>query len=190
MALGRVWTDDPTYIIQPLQPAQQGIDIGTAEKPFGTIYADNVETENLDIPSADLSVYAAGTPYTLTDTPAAATFGTTSPTITLPRAGTYLLSAQGRVEYVGATFAATKAVTLKLRRTNNTPADITSATAVINTAVVTTETSTLGTAVIPPVVYTTENDSDVIRLFASVEALPGAGSVTLAAGSIVALRIA
>src|SRR4051812_17547920 len=57
------------------------------------------------------SVYAAGTVYTLTNAAAAVAFGTTSPAITLDKAGTYKIDYKARVENVGATFAASRLLT-------------------------------------------------------------------------------
>lgn len=137
----------------------------------------------------NLAVYAAGTSYQLTATPALATFGTTSPSLTITAAGTYLILAQFKLDYTGATFAASRTVTMKIRRTNNTAADITNASMTILTAIVTTVTATLEAATIPIVAYVTANANDVIELWGSVSVVPTAGSLDVAAASIVALKI-
>jgi hypothetical protein len=62
------------------------------------------------------SVNALGTAYTLTATEAKIDFGTTDPNVTLTSGGNYLLKALARVDLVGATFAANRIVTLKLRK--------------------------------------------------------------------------
>jgi hypothetical protein len=80
-----------------------------------------------------LSVYAAGTAYQLTASDAALDFGTTDPSLTLTKAGTYLLTARVRLDYNGATFSAVRTATLKLRRTNNTAADLSNGSAAAKT---------------------------------------------------------
>lgn len=135
------------------------------------------------------SVYAAGTSYQLTATPALTAFGTTSPSLTLTAAGTYLILGQFKIDYTGATFAAARTVAMKLRRTNNTAADLTAAAINLLTAVVTTFTGTLDSGFIPVTVYTTTNATDIIQLFGSVSVVPTAGSLDVAAASIVALKI-
>lgn len=135
------------------------------------------------------SVYAAGTAYSLTNTAARVTFGTTSPILTLTAAGTYLLMAQFRLDYNAATFVADRIITMKLRRTNNTAADLTAASIQLITAIVTTVTQTFDTGFIPVVVYTTANTNDDIEMWGSINTVPSAGSMDVSAASIVALKI-
>lgn len=132
--------------------------------------------------------FAAGTAYTLTNTATAMAFGTTSPSITITAPGTYLIIAKARFENVGATFAATRLLTCKLRRTNNTPADLTGGSALFNTPVITALTSTL-TPVDIITTYTTANSDDVVSLFGDLGTVPSAGSVTCNEASIVAVRM-
>ncbi len=142
----------------------------------------------IPITSNNLSVYAAGTAYSLTATPAALDFGTTDPTITLTQPGTYLILANCLLKYNGATFAASRTITLKLRRTNNTAADVTNGSAVIDTGVVTTLTSDLQ---YPAwwAIYTTPNANDIVTIFGDVSVVPTAGSLDTVAASIVAFRL-
>jgi hypothetical protein len=133
------------------------------------------------------SVYASGTGYSLTATPAEAVFSVTSPSLTLNDAGTYLLLCNFKVDYNGATFAAVRLATLKMRRINNTPTDLNSI--VLQTAIVTTITFTLDSGILPPQVYTTTNTNDTIQLFGSINVVPTAGSLDISAASIVALKI-
>ena len=135
------------------------------------------------------TVYAAGTAYSLTATPAALDFGTTDPVVVLNKAGTYAIRAKVRLNYVGPTFAASRTVTIKLRRTNNTAADLTNGTEVVLTAIVTTVTATFMEVVLPEVIYTTANIDDSITLFGDVSATPSAGSLDAVAASIVAVRL-
>ena len=94
-------------------------------------------------------VYAAGTAYQLTASSAALVFGTTSPSLTIDKAGTYLLFGQVNLKYNGATFAAERTVTLKVRRTNNTAADVSNSSATAVTDIVTTKTFTFATINLP-----------------------------------------
>lgn len=140
------------------------------------------------ITANQLSSYAVGTAYSLTATPAAITFGTTSPSITLNAAGTYLIMARVRMAYNGATFATVRTTTNKLRRTNNTAGDLTNGTVTASTQIIT----ALTYAFIDqswPVLYTTTNANDVISLFGSVDVIPTAGSLDVVESSIVAFRM-
>lgn len=137
----------------------------------------------------NLAINAVGTAYSLTTTPTALTFGTTSPALTINKAGTYLLLGRVNVKYNGATFAASRVVTLKLRRTNNTAADLTNGTMTAATDIVTTKTFTFGTFELPPIVYTTANLTDAITIFGDVAVAPTAGSLDTVEASIVAIRL-
>lgn len=134
-------------------------------------------------------VYASGTAYTLTNTSTALDFGTTDPSVTLTQPGTYLIFSRANLKYTGATFAASRTVTLKLSRTNNTAADVTNATATFLTDIITTLTYTAGIVQLPPVLYTTSNDSDVITIKGDVSVVPTAGSLDVTAAEIIAVRL-
>lgn len=105
--------------------------------------------------SQNATAYAAGTAYNLTTTSAKVAFGTTSPTITLPATGTYLISGNVSIGNTGiaALSLFQETVTIKVRRTNNAPADITNATS-STTVTLTLATQTLGDCDIPDVYYT------------------------------------
>lgn len=133
------------------------------------------------------SAYASGTVYTLTNTAAAITLGTTSPTITLDQTGTYKIDFRARFENVGATFAASRLLTLKARVTSGTPADIANSTVLLNTPVITALTSTL--CVLTGSVIYNATAGDVISLFTLLDTVPSAGSVTVPEASIVAYRL-
>ena len=147
----------------------------------------------MDINGAPLgktvTAYGVGTVYTFTNTATAVTFGTTNPSIVLDAAGTYLVSAQVHLAYAGATVVAETA-TLKVRRTNNTAADL-SVVPVIDLPVSTTLTNSYGTVSIPPFVYTTTAVDDAVTIFANVSAALGAGTITATAigTSLVAVRL-
>lgn len=138
---------------------------------------------------ANTSVVAAGTVYTLTNSSAAITFGTTSPLITLNTAGIWLIQGGAVAEYVGATFAANQTLTLKLRRTNNTAADLTGGNVVNTAAVITLLTYSLGEITVPTVVYTTSNSTDTVAIFGGLSAAPSAGSMTISAAWMAAIKI-
>jgi len=136
----------------------------------------------------NLTAYATGTAYTLTDTAAAIDVGTTDPAIVLDKAGTYLIFGQVHMAYAGATVVGETA-SIKVRRTNNTAADLSSV-VVIDLPVSTTLTHSYGVVQIPPFVYTTTAADDAVTLFGNVSATLGAGTINVTAigTSIVALR--
>lgn len=160
---------------------------GGATPAFGAI-TTAVITAMTSLHANDVFINSAGTAYTITATSAAATFGTTSPVITLGAAGTYLLIAKARVEMVGATFAASRVVTVQMRRTNNTAADIPATFMATNTPITSAVTQTLAT-VVSNALYTTALTNDSITLFADVSVLPSAGSVQVANGTLTAIRL-
>lgn len=132
----------------------------------------------------NLSAYGAGTAYSLTNSAAAIDFGTTDPAIVLDKAGTYQLCGQVNLAYNGATVVAETA-TIKVRRTNNTAADL-SPVVVLDLPVTTTLTHTYGIFPIPCVFYTTAATDDAITLFANVSAALGAGSIdATAVGTVI-----
>ena len=139
--------------------------------------------------NSTLSVYAVGTAYQLTNTAALLNFGTTDPSLTLTSPGTYLLLGRAVLDYNGSTFAASRVVTLKFRRTNNTAADITNGSMTIDTAIVTTITNTFGDFVLPFVIYTTANSDDIIQIFGDVDTVPSAGSLDAVGAEIVAIKL-
>lgn len=137
-----------------------------------------------------LTSYAAGTVYSLTNAAAKVVFGTTSPAIVINEAGTYVIFARCRVDYTAATFAAVRTVSAKLRRTNNTAADLTGAATSLLTQIITLLSFTAGYMVLPPVIYTTVNVNDAIELQALVNTVPTAGTIDITEAEIIAIRIA
>ena len=141
-------------------------------------------------PTANLlSVYAAGTAYQLTNASTLLNFGTTDPTLVITKAGTYLLLARVRVDYNAATFAAVRTTTFKLRRTNNTAADLTNSSFSALTQIITLLTFTMGIFEFQPIIYTTANVDDSIDLMGLVDTVPSAGSIDCVEASIVAVRL-
>lgn len=133
--------------------------------------------------------YAAGTAYSLTNSASQVAFGTTSPAVTLASAGTYLIFSRVKVDYNAATFAAVRTATIKLRRSNNTAADLTGASYSLKSQIITLLTFTAGHMIIPAVLYTTANTNDIIQIHALVDTVPTAGSLDVSEAEIVALRI-
>ncbi len=136
-----------------------------------------------------LSVYASGTPYVLTATPALLNFGTTDPSFVITSPGTWKLEARVRIDANGKTTAASRTLTILLRRTNNGAADIANTTGEILTSVITTLTQTLIVMDLPTVAYVTTNSDDVIELWGSADNIAGAGTFDVTEASIFATKI-
>jgi hypothetical protein len=147
------------------------------------VNSENVNTVN------NLSVHASGTAYALTGSAAKLNFGTTDPVLVIDKPGTYLLTARCQLQYNGATFASNRTATLALRRTNNTPADLTNGTATALTRVITVVTDTF-VDLTWSVLYTTANSDDSVEIYGSVSAVPTAGSLDAIQAAIIAIRVA
>lgn len=141
------------------------------------------------VPPNPKSGFAAGTIYSLTNTAALIDFGTTDPSITLTAPGTYLILARARIDYNAATFAAVRTATLKLRRTNNTAADLANGAVAAKTDILTLITSTFCEKAWWAL-YTTANSDDIIQLFGSLDVVPTAGSLDIAEASLIAIQLA
>jgi len=133
--------------------------------------------------------YGSGTVYTLTATSAAVDFGTVDPIITLTATGTYRLRGRVKVNLNGATFAANRTLTIKLRRTNNTPADVAGSATTWTVPIVTTLTNTLAVIELPETFYTTAVATDTIQIFADISVLPSAGTISIDEASVSAIRV-
>lgn len=130
----------------------------------------------------------SGTAYQLTATSAAIAPGTNTPALTLPEPGKWLLEAEVTLRNNGATFAANRTITLKLRRTNNTAADITNGSRTFDSGVTTTVTGTSATANWSAE-YDTLNSDDAVTIFADVSVIPSAGSLDVAYVKLKATKI-
>lgn len=137
--------------------------------------------------NAVVQTLAVGTAYTLTNAHAVLDFGTTDPTVVLNKAGKWLIFAEAQLDMVGATVVAETAA-VKLRRTNNTAADVTTE-RVIDLLVTVTLSHTLGTFMLPVAYYTTTNVDDSISVMAKVSATLGAGSIQAVGASLTALYL-
>lgn len=132
----------------------------------------------------------SGTAYTLTNALTTVTCGTTSPTMTISTAGTYLVMWNARVDHSGATYAANRTITVALARTNNTPGTITGGGQSLITNVITTTTETAeGGNMSSFVLYTTTNTNDVLVLQALVSVVATAGSSVVSTAKMLALRL-
>jgi HAMP domain-containing protein len=103
-------------------------------------------------------------------------------------AGKYLLRAWVKIDLSGATFAATRTLTIKLRRLNNTAADVANAVLTFTVPITTTLSETLAFIDLPGVQYT-GTATDQIAMFADINIVPSAGSIVISAGGITAMRI-
>lgn len=136
----------------------------------------------------DVSANGTGTQYTLTASDAQVVFGTTSPSITIGAAGTWMVTATLRYDNSGASYASDRVIAGQIERTNNTPATVSATGMNAHTGVVTTVSTTAGFGS-TTVIYTTANNNDVLALFASVAVLPTAGSTIVGLGKITAIRL-
>lgn len=108
--------------------------------------------------------------------------------ITLPSTGTYLLLATARIDYVAATTLTQDTVALKLRRTNNTPADIANAVVNVESDIVSNKTETLSIATIAPVTYA-GTVGDIVQVFGATSALPYAGNLEAIEVNLLAIKL-
>lgn len=136
-----------------------------------------------------VTAYAAGTAYAIGTASGVLDFGTTDPSIVVDKAGTYLLIPRVSIKYNAATFSGNQTLTLKLRRTNNTPADITNSTTTLTTEIITTGTKSLTGLLLPSVIYTTTNVDDILQIHGNIDALPAAGSLDAVEASLIAIRL-
>ncbi len=146
-------------------------------------------------PSVDaVSKYGTGTAYTIDQTDitlnaAEVTFGTSgNQRVTLTTAGTWLLQARVRVDYLAATFPSTsRSIIFLLARQNNSPGNVANATTGLSTPISASALSyTAYILSFPPVQYVTALTSDVIRMMVSIDTLVGAGAVKVIEADIVA----
>lgn len=134
-----------------------------------------------------IQTVATGTVYTLTTTFANVDFGTTDPIVTLANAGTYSIYVDVQTSLVTAT-TTTQSVSYKLRRTNNTPADLTGS-QFGDPLPVATVGSPLGPSThIGPIKYTTATTTDAISVQGAISGALGAGTATVSACTITAIR--
>lgn len=134
-----------------------------------------------------LSVIASGTAYTLTTSFANVDFGTNDPILTIDSPGTYKLVFVIQTSLVSAT-TTTQSVSYKMRRTNNTAADI-AGTTFGDPLPVATTTSMLGPTITLTIDYTTVNSDDAITIQGALSGALGAGTATTSAVTAIAFRL-
>lgn len=127
--------------------------------------------------------YGVGAPQALTNSFAQVL----SISVTLPNTGKYLLFARLLANLAAATIT-NQTLTAKLRRTNNTAADIVGAVSTFKLPVVTTTTQTGADMPLPIVLYTA-TAGDIIQLFATLSAAAGAGAVNADEAELIAQQI-
>jgi len=130
----------------------------------------------------------SGTAYSLTNTAAKITFGTTSPGLTLPTGDSYKISYMAVLKYNGATFAANQNVILKVRRTNNTAADLQNSDVTLVAGIITTNTAHFA-LVAWEFLYTPKSTGETLELWGSVATAPSAGSLDVTQARMIAERI-
>lgn len=130
---------------------------------------------------------ATGGSQNLTATPAQALSVTL--TLTGAAAKTYMLFARVRIDYAAATISATQVVTLTIRRTNNTGANMASST--MQTAIVTPTLSYTAGEITVMIPYTTSGVGDIIQPFVSIDSVANisAGHVNVVEASISAIEL-
>jgi hypothetical protein len=135
-----------------------------------------------------LTSYFSGAVYTVTNSSAEVKLNGNSQPVIIDVAGKYLLRAWVKIDLSGATFAATRTLTIKLRRLNNTAADVANAVLTFTVPITTTLSETLAFIDLPGVQYT-GTATDQIAMFADINIVPSAGSIVISAGGITAMRI-
>jgi len=130
---------------------------------------------------------ASGSVYTITTVVQAVDFGTNDPAIVIPEAGVWLVLGWIQVDSVAATIGTTQNLDLRVRRTNNTAADLCQV--IVDLPAQTALTHTVGVWQLPPAIYTTFNTNDAIALFAGLSSALAAGTLTVPRARITAVRL-
>lgn len=153
---------------------------------FTTIEASLLKKAILDVLGGDTtSAYSLGTVYTLTTSLSPIVFGTTSPSITIPRDGTYSLQWYCAVDGVGATTAPTNVISIVPFRAG-TPLGMSGIN--FNCPTATTSNETFGSFNGAPVIFPCVA-GDVITLNARCTAAPAAGTLVASKAVILATRL-
>ncbi len=129
-----------------------------------------------------------GTVYTMSNSIAAVTGGTSSPFVQIPvnQGGWYFVFANVTMTANGATLT-TQTATFYVYRTNNTPAQIFGTGVTQTFAPITTTTQGWGITALPPaLVYC--NGLDILWIYGGLSASTGAGSITVTGANITAVR--
>lgn len=178
-------SEDGDVLIMPLMTVTNNAGSGATLNPT---------TRVLNVPPpagvSNTAAYSAGTVYTLTTTSQKVDFGTTDPVVTIPSPGTYLIFTNIKLEANGLTLAVARQSDFKLRRTNNTAADIPNAVTNFKSPILSVaQNGTAGDVDIPVVKYTTTNSNDVLELWGSISGTTLTGTMTVGEASVVAVKI-
>jgi len=137
----------------------------------------------------NLAVYSSGNAAVITTANGLLTFGTTSPTLTIDKAGTYLIQSRVNQYRNNASHISTHIITYRLRRTNNTASDIvnsiTSNTDEAHAALTETE----WIVDLPTIVYTTTNTNDTLEIWGVIDLTTSTGSHEATEANIVAQKL-
>lgn len=106
--------------------------------------------------------------------------------VTVPATGTWLVSGQICITITGATFAASRTVTVKIRNVTQ-GADVVSTT--FQTGIITTATNADQIAFIPPIAYTGGSVNDHLQVFVSVSVINTAGTYAVASATLCAVPL-
>jgi hypothetical protein len=153
----------------------------------GAMYSDS--SGGLHNQSNNYAAYLTGTAYSFTSSYAAIAGGSTSPSVTLGAAGTYLIRSGIVTEYNAATFAGNQTVSTEIYRTNNTASAITNTPQTCELAIVTTTTNSGPWVQTNEVIYTTANTTDILSVYGKVSTTPSSGSFQATGGYIMAQRL-
>lgn len=160
---------------------------GNATLIGNTLNIPNYSTSNVGIDSR--SGYGTGTAYSLTGVSSKITMGTTSPTVTLPSSGTYVIISNLKLDYAGLTTLGVSTSNFKLRRVNNTAGDVPNATTSFTTPVVTLLTGPAGDVDMQGTIYTTSTTGDIIEMWGNRGGSISVGNINVSEAWIVAIRI-
>lgn len=128
------------------------------------------------LPQATQAVYAAGTAYSLTATQALLNLTTPASLSLTP--GRWRIKAQVNLQFNGASFTASRTVTIKLRNTSD-GVDLDNGSDTVLTGIVATVTGQCGKGLIEVDLYLTQTKT--IQLFGAVSVVPSAGSLDVVA---------
>jgi hypothetical protein len=143
------------------------------------------------VTSSTVSAYSTGAVYTLTATPAFMVFGGISPSITLPKKGTWVIFATAVYKTGSSVGTVSGFFTTLLHRTNNSAGNISDSTVVANFEMNSGgPTSSDVQSVIPLFIYTTTTVGDIIQLWVSQTNTSGSTFTTALQASIAAFQIA
>lgn len=143
--------------------------------------------------SSTYTAYASGTPAVLTSVMTALVLGSSSPSVTLGAAGTYLIFARARFDGAAVTTASySTKISIQLYNTNNATGLLANSN---RSFVLYNYLSALGTGTvaemdIPLQVYVTANAGDTIVMQGQLSAGLAQGTVSCAEADIVAVKIA